>query len=717
MIAPPFPIVKNFNWQVSNSHFSQESPVRLSQLRSRQRMPDVSVTIFSIYMGIYCSAFGITSIYCAYFTMKNQSQQQQSIATSMIDSCFTWAAFIEWIKLTLRFKRLYLSIIPHIFDQATDITVIYEYYSLINDENIKNVIDTTYLFWMSIILFIFSRLISTIAIYKLTRKKFDILLGFFDLLMIRSIYVGYLLKRESPTNIQRYICLLEATLESFPQLLISTFFITTVVAYNDNSFQINPFIPISLIFSLYSLTARVASDDKSIFDAEWKALELKPKRLITCQCVNFGYVLRVLMRFMEISSRLILYVLLWINFGGLATGIILLIEFIYLLGLACYGGSIEIIGNMMYFVMASELDVLDPLVYFLRYRLLSSYIYLIMITLLSNENINVPNVPSHNQRYKETIDSQFGFGLLIYCWISHFIWPCVGTYIGLKFANRNIADRNSRSSSRQEHKCTTRSIKSMLDLRDGDGIVDLITFGVPVSLKSVTNVGELHACVLVYYSMLHAVDEDNMYILHENVRNKATQLMIKYGLDKKIHVESTIRCSYWNPGTVLSTNGSGYLILESDNIIIDYQIRLTRSGYFGNNNTYNNIKSQIENKELKGKLYHGYAYPHSIHTYQRGDGTLILYGKNTITMTNKAHVRVGNGNIFICCKKLIISDTHANRNTYVIEAVAENNCNIVGTIAIYCDELEGNNNDGVIEPKDFYRGSYQEGVNIMQQRK
>ena len=55
--------------------------------------------------------------------------------------------------------------------------------------------------------------------------------------MAKAIYVGYLLTRESPTNIQRYVGLLEATLEAFPQLLISTFFITTVVAYNDNNLK------------------------------------------------------------------------------------------------------------------------------------------------------------------------------------------------------------------------------------------------------------------------------------------------------------------------------------------------------------------------------------------------------------------------------------------------------------------------------------------------
>ena len=123
--------------------------------------------IFSIYMGIYGGAFVVTSIYCAYFTMKNQSQQQHQ----------SKSPFKQWITLTFCFKSLYLSIIPHIFDQATDIAVIFEYCILINDDSIKNVIDTSYLFWMSIALFFFARVTSTIAIYKLTQNKIDSLLG------------------------------------------------------------------------------------------------------------------------------------------------------------------------------------------------------------------------------------------------------------------------------------------------------------------------------------------------------------------------------------------------------------------------------------------------------------------------------------------------------------------------------------------------------------
>ena len=689
-------------------------------------------------MGIYCSVFAITSIYCAYSTFKDRAQGQS------MDSCFSYQSFKAWIKLTWSFKRLYLAIIPHIFDQATDIAVIYEYYLLQSNNNIKNAIDTSYLFWISIILMLLSRLVSSIAIYKLTKNINDLLLGLLDLAMAKAIYVGYLLKRESPTNIQRYIGLLEATLEAFPQLLISTFYITTVVAHNDTNIKLNPLIPTSLVFSLYSLTARVASDDKTIYTTDWQNLEFKTscKKLKKCKCINWRYILRVLMRFMEISSRLILYVLLWINFGGLATGIILLFEFCILLVLAYHGGSIEIIGNMMYYVMAGDPNRGEDVLLFLLYRFVFSYIYLIIITIFSNVNFNAPYVPDFDHRHEETIDSQFGLGLLIYCWICHFIWPCIGTLIGWKYTSRDTAEFTD-----TKNKFTTRSLQFMVMMGDCDDFVDLVTFGVSLDTikpdQHTWDVNEVLRCHLLYYSMLHSVDENNSFILDSNMRDKANKLLIKHGWDKKIHVKksnhdptdnkshyehlysnisrgtttSKIYPTRWNMGTKLSRNGCGYLLLESNDIILDSGIELKQKGYWGNNE-YNNKKSKIKNEQLIGKLYHGYNYEvmenDGKHGY-RGSGTVFLFAKNEITMGNEVVIEVGNGNAFICCKKLIMGEKSC------IDATIDNNRSsdaTFGTIAIYCDELvtSGNHDDNEQIVPNFYRGSYQQGVNLMNQR-
>ena len=129
------------------------------------------------------------------------------------DQKFTTAGMIQqWAKLFWRKKKVYFALLPHFFDQATDLGVIFEYYRYIrNEEDIG--IDTKYLFFTSISVIIFHRIVSSVAIYNLTRKPFDVLLQLFDFLMIKCIYTNYRLQTDEPSNAQRYLQTMEATFE------------------------------------------------------------------------------------------------------------------------------------------------------------------------------------------------------------------------------------------------------------------------------------------------------------------------------------------------------------------------------------------------------------------------------------------------------------------------------------------------------------------------
>ena len=89
--------------------------------------------------------------------------------------------------------------------------------------------------------------------------------------------------------------------------------------------NIQPIIIISTLFSLWSLTSKVAADDKLIIiDDDWKDIKFKLKKKAPFIFFNLRYLVRVIIwRFFEISSRINLIVLLWINLGGLATTIII----------------------------------------------------------------------------------------------------------------------------------------------------------------------------------------------------------------------------------------------------------------------------------------------------------------------------------------------------------------------------------------------------------
>ena len=125
-----------------------------------------------------------------------------------------------------------------------------------------------------------------------------------------------------------------------PQLLLSAVFMAKTGQYD-------VIIVISFISSIWSLTSRVSADDKLLFKEEWESLEFSYK---TCPCINLRYVLRVSVRFIEISSRVCLLTIMWINIGGMGTGIIIGVEFIWLF-ITCIGfKGIMNMGNLMYLV-------------------------------------------------------------------------------------------------------------------------------------------------------------------------------------------------------------------------------------------------------------------------------------------------------------------------------------------------------------------------------
>eukprot|EP01084_Bolivina_argentea_P299824 516874_1 len=80
-------------------------------------------TLCVTHITLYLIAYFITSIYCAVKTSK------QKIAKS------NWYSPIKsWYKSTSSMSKVYLSCIPHIFDQATDFGLVAQWYFLWQQE-------------------------------------------------------------------------------------------------------------------------------------------------------------------------------------------------------------------------------------------------------------------------------------------------------------------------------------------------------------------------------------------------------------------------------------------------------------------------------------------------------------------------------------------------------------------------------------------------------
>eukprot|EP01083_Nonionella_stella_P117094 348514_1 len=468
------------------------------------------------YFTIYVVLFLMVSVACAfavrskYIEAKNKNQGNVKWSVAKL--------FQIWIKLLWRKKKVYLQLIPHFFDQATDLGVIFEYHKLRNEDDIG--INTMYLFVVSIWVLIFHRMISSAAIYHLTKKPIDMVYQMFDLLMIRSIWTNYKLESDEPSNSQRYLQIMEATFESAPQILISTAFLIKT----SSSRAKNPIVIVSLITSFWSLSSRVSGDDKLMFQEEWKSA-----RKSSFPFVNHRYFIRVfLWRFLEISSRIILLCLMWINLGGLSVFIVLAVEFIYL-SVICFGlQSVLIMGNIIYLVAAnsnkkSEDWAMLMTRIFWSYRVLSSYVYLILVTVFAMTRFDAPKINDYQTRHDQTINDRVGFAIYIYCWIATPIWQWIGAVIVFDYNNIGSVGRD-------------------VDQLMADGklldVLELISFGANFNAQTLDKIISNERCVCATCEHMFGshIDDNIMHTTSYTQQNKAKDLLFDAAYHDNAHV-------------------------------------------------------------------------------------------------------------------------------------------------------------------------------------
>ena len=268
--------------------------------------------------------------------------QSEQLTFSVCDKKFIWYFLNYTGKEAWNKKRCYIPFITHIIDQATDIAVIIKFYQIYQFENANNYdcpkINGAYLFWLSIASFSMYRIVSCIWVYNITNGKIvDTLSQIFDLKLYHALYINFVLNKDVPSNPQRYLQILEASLESFPQCVVQLYYLIKVginnYDENNNDSLSNEIILISLIFSVLNISSKMVSEDKVFFPKEWHSLNFRWNCADEDQmsCVNFLYLIRLCLRLFDIVHRLLLILLTWIILGGTVVFIYLCFEFIGLL--------------------------------------------------------------------------------------------------------------------------------------------------------------------------------------------------------------------------------------------------------------------------------------------------------------------------------------------------------------------------------------------------
>eukprot|EP01084_Bolivina_argentea_P304872 526608_1 len=220
-----------------------------------------------------------------------------------------------WLQDVYKRRRCYLPIITHLADMITDIGVIIQFGELAvqtteGECGIKNM---WYLFALSLFILIFYRTISAFLLYQSTQSLKRALIQWLDFELFTTLYINYLCDKKEPSSPQRWITSLEAVFESAPQALIQTIFLVKT-----ETFQHNPIIVASLVFSLWSIVSKIISDDRgiAIITAKHANFVCASRKFKSCSCISWQFMARYIWRILDVSSRILIASLLWVVLGG-----------------------------------------------------------------------------------------------------------------------------------------------------------------------------------------------------------------------------------------------------------------------------------------------------------------------------------------------------------------------------------------------------------------
>lgn len=233
----------------------------------------VTSGLIALYITVACLVI-ISGTIAAYKKSKRKILEQQAAnmhnnndkpIEMSIKDCIRHIPGETWRK-----RACYLPFATHIIDQAADIGVIIEFYQINkfeskSKENDCQNINVNTLFHASCLAFLFYRFVSAFWVFTFTNYSIcNLILQILDVKIYHALYINFLLNRKYPTSIKRYIQILEASPESFPQVTIQLFYFINI-GFDPEK---NWFIWTSLLVSVYNISAKMISEEL-YFEAEW----------------------------------------------------------------------------------------------------------------------------------------------------------------------------------------------------------------------------------------------------------------------------------------------------------------------------------------------------------------------------------------------------------------------------------------------------------------
>eukprot|EP01084_Bolivina_argentea_P197291 338122_1 len=238
-----------------------------------------------------------------------------------------------WIDTVWKMRGVYGGLAVHSFDVLTDILVISQW---IKDENVKDDnINPQVMAYSAIAVMIFSKFISSAAIYIKEQNMCRCILQFFDLLIFVEIYETHrkivcqvknkkIKAKDKNAVIEstlsfKYIRNFEAIFESIPESVLQ-------LVYVMRTSSIQTIFILSICQSIVSMTNSILNNDYTQMQDD-KFAKYKQRFPPT-----FGFLKHTICRLCEVTYRIGLLALFWTVCGGLPFAILLVVEFTFIFG-------------------------------------------------------------------------------------------------------------------------------------------------------------------------------------------------------------------------------------------------------------------------------------------------------------------------------------------------------------------------------------------------
>ena len=212
-----------------------------------------------------------------------------------------------------KYRSIYLSWIIHFSDVITDYLIIAQYYIYsLNYNHYNNNVDYRLVTLASILTIVLNKIMSGYYIWKFTNSKINTLLNIFDFYIFKEVYASHYSGNQ--TDLFKFLQKIERVFESTPQFVIQTY----VLLRDNNNINDNNIFNLmiqygSIFFSLFSIAAKLVSDDSKFFIRKSGAnkvwIPAKP------------FLFRVWFRLCEIVANLFVYVIIGVFYGAYVGGI------------------------------------------------------------------------------------------------------------------------------------------------------------------------------------------------------------------------------------------------------------------------------------------------------------------------------------------------------------------------------------------------------------